>query len=230
MADLEQRVKRLEGELRILKNQIQMTLLDIQAELAAHYYPELRTELESIPQAPRAVSGTKAIDSRAKSQAASTPYENNDTQEPDDAEPILLKKVSLDQIHQQPPRPHASLKDDPDELEIVDQMVAVAYPDLDDAEPLLTERENNLCAEPLNNPIIQASVIRWTGDTVTVLGKEQTRKIIELCILDGRIDKKWAERLKRLLDLGAEYEPEETPSFDAVLNAMVELVEILDAH
>jgi hypothetical protein len=41
---LEQRVKTLEYEMRILKNEIQQTLLDIQEQILLHYYSSLRTE------------------------------------------------------------------------------------------------------------------------------------------------------------------------------------------
>jgi len=42
--DLEQRVKALEYEVKILKNEIQRALLDIQEQILVHYYPALRTE------------------------------------------------------------------------------------------------------------------------------------------------------------------------------------------
>ena len=45
---LEQRVKTLEYEIKILKNEVQRTLLDIQEQILIHYYPSLRTE-ESAP-------------------------------------------------------------------------------------------------------------------------------------------------------------------------------------
>lgn len=46
--DLEQRVKALEYEMKILKNEVQRTLLDIQEQVLVHYYPSLRTE-ELVP-------------------------------------------------------------------------------------------------------------------------------------------------------------------------------------
>ncbi|MBP6805404.1 MAG: hypothetical protein KA362_14935 [Chloroflexi bacterium] len=45
--DIEQRVKSLEQEMKILKNQVQKTLLDIQEQILVHYHPALRTEDES---------------------------------------------------------------------------------------------------------------------------------------------------------------------------------------
>ncbi len=46
---LEQKVKTLEYEMKILKNEIQQTLLDIQEQLLLHYYPSLRTSESSPP-------------------------------------------------------------------------------------------------------------------------------------------------------------------------------------
>jgi hypothetical protein len=44
--ELEQRVKTLEYEVKLLKNEVQRTLLDIQEQVLVHYYPALRTEEE----------------------------------------------------------------------------------------------------------------------------------------------------------------------------------------
>jgi len=44
---LEQRVKTLEYEMKILKNQIQRTLLDIQEQILIHYYPTLYPSIEA---------------------------------------------------------------------------------------------------------------------------------------------------------------------------------------
>jgi len=46
---LEQRVKTLEYEIKILKSEIQRTLLDIQEQVLVHYYPSLRTDSETPP-------------------------------------------------------------------------------------------------------------------------------------------------------------------------------------
>ena len=46
--ELEQRVKALEYEMKILKNEVQRTLLDIQEQVLIHYYRALRSE-ESSP-------------------------------------------------------------------------------------------------------------------------------------------------------------------------------------
>ena len=47
MKQLEQRVKTLEYEIKILKNEVQRTLLDIQEQILVHYYPTLRSESQA---------------------------------------------------------------------------------------------------------------------------------------------------------------------------------------
>lgn len=46
--ELERRVKTLEQEMKILKNQIQTTLRDIQEQVLMHYYPSLRSDGEEV--------------------------------------------------------------------------------------------------------------------------------------------------------------------------------------
>jgi hypothetical protein len=46
--ELDQRVKSLEYEVKILKNELQRTLLEIQEQILIHYYPSLRAD-ESTP-------------------------------------------------------------------------------------------------------------------------------------------------------------------------------------
>ncbi len=82
--ELEQRVKALEYEVKILKNEIQRTLLDIQEQVLVHYYPTLRSE-ESGPS-----EGTvQAVEALRAKQAAPTPVP---------AAVPTAKKVSLDEI------------------------------------------------------------------------------------------------------------------------------------
>ena len=62
--ELEERVLALEYEVKILKNEIQRTLLDIQEQLLVHYYPALRAEevnpAEGVTQAAEALAAKQA--------------------------------------------------------------------------------------------------------------------------------------------------------------------------
>ncbi|MBI5034472.1 MAG: hypothetical protein HZB51_28450 [Chloroflexi bacterium] len=98
--ELEQRVKALEYEMKILKNEVQRTLLDIQEQILVHYYPQLRIE-ETKP-SDGTVAAVEAIRQRQAAQApapepqpvaAATPA-------PAAATAPAIKKVSLDEIRE----------------------------------------------------------------------------------------------------------------------------------
>ncbi len=81
---LEQRVKTLEYEMKILKSEVQRTLLDIQEQVLIHYYPSLRAE-EALPSdgVVQAFESLKAGREEAQPQAVSPPP--------------ITRKVSLDE-------------------------------------------------------------------------------------------------------------------------------------
>jgi len=80
--ELEQRIKTLEYEMKILKNEIQRTLLDIQEQVLIHYYPALRTE-ETAPS-----EGTlQAFETVRTKQAEATP-----------PPAPIARKVSLEEV------------------------------------------------------------------------------------------------------------------------------------
>jgi hypothetical protein len=81
--ELEQRVKALEYEMKILKNEVQRTLLDIQEQVLIHYYPALRSE--EISPSEGLVQEVKAL--RARQSSA------GETSAPPAAKPVTLDEV-----------------------------------------------------------------------------------------------------------------------------------------
>ena len=102
--ELEQRVKALEYEIKILKNEIQRTLLDIHEQVLVHYYPTLRLEEDQAPAAVvKAVEEARAklpAQSQAAAPAAPTaiPTAPAAPAEVEDAPTPAMKKVSLGEI------------------------------------------------------------------------------------------------------------------------------------
>jgi len=96
--ELEQRVKTLEYEMKILKNEVQRTLLDIQEQVLVHYYPALRTE-ESKPSEGtiKAIGELRLRQSGqpAGSSAPATPAAPAAAATPT---PPVVKKVSLEEL------------------------------------------------------------------------------------------------------------------------------------
>jgi len=102
--ELEQRVKALEYEMKILKNEVQRTLLDIQEQVLVHYYPQLRIE-ETKP-SDGTIAAVEAIRQRQVNQAAAAPAPEPaaPSASPAPAAPAAatpsIKKVSLDEIRE----------------------------------------------------------------------------------------------------------------------------------
>lgn len=81
--ELEQRVKALEYEIKILKNEIQRTLLEIQEQVLLHYYPALRSD-ESAP----SEAIIQSLDQARQKQASGA----------NSPAPTGVKQVTLEQI------------------------------------------------------------------------------------------------------------------------------------
>jgi hypothetical protein len=118
--ELEQRVKTLEYEMKILKNEIQRTLLDIQEQVLVHYYPTLRTE-ETGP----SDGVVRAIESVRAKQAKPNPESEFKAEQQAAANAVatssvvpvsVVKKVSLDEIRSQQSGNGAAQPADHDQL------------------------------------------------------------------------------------------------------------------
>lgn len=99
--ELEQRVKTLEQEIKILKGQIQRTLLDVQEQLLVHYHPSLR------------IAEAAAADELPPARPFVDP--ENDRPESKIPAPIIpqVQKVTLDDIRRSQGNGHTTPKPQP---------------------------------------------------------------------------------------------------------------------
>ncbi|MCD6520730.1 MAG: hypothetical protein J7M05_12510 [Anaerolineae bacterium] len=88
---IDQRIRTLEYELKILKSEIQRALLDIQEQILTHYYPELRSG-EDVP----GESVKQAFEAIRQKKAALAPAEE-ESEEAGEGKP-QVKQVSLEEI------------------------------------------------------------------------------------------------------------------------------------
>lgn len=95
--DLEHRVKMLEQEVKILKNQVQKTLLDIQEQILIHYHPALRAEDTTLPDTD-AASLESSLAKQQKSRNGPIGSENGTFDEEEATRPPNVRKVSLEEI------------------------------------------------------------------------------------------------------------------------------------
>jgi hypothetical protein len=84
--ELDKRVKALEYEIKILKSEIQRTLLDVQEQILLHYYPSLRSE----------EGGSSGVMQSIQSVQESLGKMDQPPAEP--AEPVAVRQTSLEEI------------------------------------------------------------------------------------------------------------------------------------
>jgi hypothetical protein len=116
---LEQRIKTLEYEFKILKNEIQRTLLDIQEQVLIHYYPNLRAAEPSTTEDVK-----HALDSLHEKQAPAGAQAATPGQAASGEASAPVKKVTLEEIRktQQEGIPAAAPEEAPAEKkETIDQ-------------------------------------------------------------------------------------------------------------
>jgi hypothetical protein len=102
---LEIRVETLEHELKILKSEIENTLLEIQNQILIHYYPALRAENSAPPKdlsALLASSPPDRGDEAKEKRNGSHPAPGDDEDAPPAIKPPKTREVSLSEIGARP--------------------------------------------------------------------------------------------------------------------------------
>ncbi len=90
--ELDKRIKALEYEMKILKNEIQRTLLDVQEQILLHYYPSLRSEEGGSSGVMQSVQSVQ----ESLGKMDQPPSEPAEPAEP--AEPVAVRHTSLDEV------------------------------------------------------------------------------------------------------------------------------------
>lgn len=175
--DLEKRVEMLEQEVQLLKNQIQATLLDIQEQILTNAYPSLRAEdAPAPPPPPAAPINTVSVNPAAQ------PHQP--TPEPEPGGPVNVRKVSLNDLNDQPQNGHAPHGTSP--------TLPAAPDDTDWAN--LDEMES------------------WVSKKVEKMGTRRTRELIHMYTERGRFDEDMAQALLQFVELYDEDRWNSTPT------------------
>jgi hypothetical protein len=180
--ELEQRVKALEYEIKILKNEIQRTLLDIHEQVLVHYYPTLRLDENEVPapviQAIEAARAKLPVRSPAAAavEPAVTPAESVAPPAvpvvpatPEDTPAPAVKKVSLGEIR-------------------AAREVAPAAP----------------AGDPQANLI---KLVEWAVNSTTKFGHERTTQLIDALNKKGIVDRATKNALFQIIALNKSAEP-----------------------
>ena len=247
---IDNRVEALELELKILKNEIQNTLLEIREQVLNHYYPELRAEEPSqtrqhveqpasrISQGNNGNNGNSRIQTRTASLAPAAKAESvspfsdvllwDMEDEPDDDDL---------EDHYEAYDPAADDEMD-DEIDTVHQSAAprtreVVLKQLKPTEAKPTTRTKNSqenAVDKGHEPPRPAFAIlaAWVGESVAKVGKERTIQVVETYAASGgALSKETKSSLLQLTSLANDVEPANPVGNQEMLDLMVGLDKIL---
>ena len=209
---LEQRVKALEYELKILKNEIQKVLLEIQEQILVHYYPTLRAE-ESVPgeevkqtferiQQKRGTLAEPAMPARTRSAAA----------EPRSTDaPAAIRAVSLDELRKGsgsvPAAAQYAESSTPGEEEQALQ---------GEANPVTPEQQ-----------AVAMALSSWVSSTAEKIGGGRTTRLIETCAQRRFFGAQYDNLLRRLSVFTSGTAGPDKVAVNDYLNALLKLDEAL---
>ena len=177
--ELEQRVKTLEYELKILKNEIQRTLLDIHEQVLVHYYPSLRLEEAQVPATVvQAVEAARAKQPRTEAAAPAEP-----PPAPAMADPA--------------PEPAA-----PAEAPVP----SVKRVSLNDIRAARTEAAAPVAVSNPQANLIK--MIEWAVNAATKFGAERTSQLIDTMAKKGTVDRSTKNALFQVISLNKAADPE----------------------
>jgi hypothetical protein len=213
---LEQRIKALEYELKILKNEIQRTLLDIQEQVLTHYYPELRAggslPSDEIAQSFNAVQQKKqeiAQNQGAPATAAPAP----ETAAPgldDDDVPDFSDLLPDDD------------DDDGDGLE----PIRVQSINLDEARAQRSMMDDSILPDGMDNMQV-ATLSKWVDRSMKRMGGERVSKLVETVADKGWLLPDSADFVRKLLAMSDGSNAPDIVAVNEILDAVIDLSKIL---
>jgi hypothetical protein len=205
--ELEQRVKALEQEVEILKNQIQATLLDIREMLLTSAYPSLR-----------AGDAEKQTEPKRPARAAQPAQGPSQGETPDEAP--IVRKVALDNAQAESSATQAraagpvkavrqAAQPEEDEADESDHKPVVRKVSLNDEQTPTTAYQNSKARSTFDPE--QANLEAWVRNKVEQVGVDRTWELIQLYTQKGHITSEIRDTLLQALAPYAEQTEPERP-------------------
>jgi hypothetical protein len=231
---IENRVEALEVELKILKSEIQVTLLEIREQVLNHYYPELRAEEPSRP-----TLAAKSSDPRSRTRTAADFSPSAPAPTPPFSD-LFLHDIADEELDEPAPEPigarkgyvmgHVSLS----AADAADDAVDDAADDLQLApaprgKPIPVAAPVALEAKRVkSNRRLFAALAGWVGDSIAKVGKERTLQVMETYATgSGGLAPDLRTTLTQLVALADDEGPKQPVSNQDMLGLLVQLDEIL---
>lgn len=219
---LETRVETLEHELKILKNEIERTLLEIQNQVLIHYYPSLRAEDATPPKEllPLLESAFTEVDEPA-SPLAKRPSEAEGTPAP----PPKTKEVSLTDIKRKPMPTLAAREPAAAKVAVAPAKVAISPAKGTPAVPA------PVATLPWPEEPIQQAFLpllaKWVNESVEKIGKELTQNMVESSANAEQITPEVMNLLLQFITLCDEEHPPETLDTKELMDVLLKLDKML---
>lgn len=199
---LETRVETLEHELKILKNEIESTLLEIQNQVLVHYYPSLRAA-ESAP--PKDLLPFVEVSVAAKGDEAPAKESADERSLRNATYPLpKTKEISLQELQGKSPK----------------------MPTLSTEQPTRRKRE------PASATVLDQAhlphLARWVSDSVEKIGKELTQNMVESSASAEYTTPEIIELLLQFITLSKEENPPEQVDTKELMDALLKLNKVLD--
>lgn len=206
---LETRVETLEHEFKILKNEIESMLLEIQNQVLIHYYPTLRSEDHVPPKDALPLLDAQSAAARKEPQAK----ENVGARSGNDViiVPPRTKEVSLHELRGKAKQPLTSLKTAP----------AIAKADFTPT-GAATDPADTLAQAALPH------LAKWVNDSVEKIGKELTQNLVESSVDADYTVPEVTDYLIELIDLCEEEEPPPLTGTKELMDVLLKLNKMLD--
>ncbi|MEZ4737487.1 MAG: hypothetical protein R3E79_61210 [Caldilineaceae bacterium] len=202
---LETRVETLEHELKILKNEIESTLIEIQNQILLHYYPALRAEELEPPKDLFSSTEAARIEKRREGQGK----ENLRSRTEDEGSSIMpqTKEISFDEIRGKPKKAAT--------------LVQIT------AAPAAKATVTTATATVADQAIL-APLAKWVNESVEQIGKARTQAMIESSANADYCRPEVSDMLLQLIELSEEAAPPEQVETKAVMNVLLKLNKTLD--
>lgn len=213
---LETRVETLEHELKILKNEIERTLLEIQNQVLVHYYPTLRAEDAAPPKdlLPLFESAFAEEEEETTDLNMNRPAEKAEATAP----PPKAKEVSLTEIKRKPKKA----------LNLPARETSSAKQEIKPAKtsPPLNGQEPQWPAEVIEQALLPP-LAKWVNESVEKIGKELTQNMVASSAGAEQITPEVMNLLLQFITLCDEENPPEEVTTKELMDVLLKLDKML---
>ncbi len=249
---IETRLEKLEHEFKVLKNEIQATLLEIQEQVLNRYYPALRAEEDEMEVAPPRAETPKANVRQTRPAGERLALDGNGGGEErrsingnggnrnggngmngNAAANGHTARGSNGPAATEHTSPFSDALDDLLDDDDLDDDQGPSLREVSFAELKRSPGENRAATPAKRAPVGEASPVNfavladWVGESTRKLGQERTIRAVETYAASGNLAAASKAMIMQLIELAGEDGPQEPPAAAATMEVLVKLDQLL---